>query len=373
VPLLTWVYLLAAHHRFWRVAQFVAAGTPSEKPVRVVAVIPARDEAPVIGDTVQSLLQQRFVGSVHLIVVDDGSADDTRHVAQEAARQLQATDRLTVIAGSALPLGWTGKVWAQAQGVSAAAALGPDFLLLTDADIHHDADNLASLVAIAQTHNCDLVSFMVELSTQTFPERCLIPAFVFFFLMLYPPAAIASPRSKTAGAAGGCMLIRPGALAAIGGMERIRSELIDDCALASAIKSTGAGVRLELTRTARSTRRYGTFGEIGRMVSRSAFYQLRHSWALLSGTILGLGVTYLLPPLLLLSGDVIAISLGAMAWLLMCIAYAPMVRFYRLPPWWSACLPAIALFYTGATLHSALQYLWRRGGQWKGRVQDVRV
>lgn len=373
VPLLTWVYLLSARSRFWRVSQFVAPAMPSAQAASVVAVIPARDEAEVIGDTVQSLLQQQFPGSVHVIVVDDGSGDGTRLVAQEAARQIGAGDRLTIITGLPLPPGWTGKVWAQSQGISAAAALKPDFLLLTDADIHHDAGNLASLVAIAQTHDSDLVSFMVELSTATFPERCLIPAFVFFFLMLYPPAAIASPRSKTAGAAGGCMLIRPDALAAIGGIERIRAELIDDCALARAIKSTGASVRLELTRTARSTRRYGSFAQIGHMVSRSAFYQLRHSWALLFGTIMGLGVTYLLPPLLLLSGDAIAMSLGAGAWLLMCVAYAPMVRLYRMPLLWSACLPAIALFYTGATLHSALQYLLRRGGHWKGRVQDVRV
>lgn len=374
VPLFIWLFLLLARGGFWRAFRLVApASALAPMSARVVAVIPARDEAQVIGDTVQSLLQQSFAGSLQVIVVDDGSQDGTARAASEAAASLNAADRLTVIAGSHLPAGWTGKLWAQSQGVAAAASLNPEYLLLTDADIHHGPGNVASLVALARASGLDLLSYMVQLSVDTFPERCLIPAFVFFFLLLYPPKAIASRSSKIAGAAGGCMLVRSEALTRIGGLQSIRSQLIDDCALARAIKSSGGSVRLQLTQSAYSTRRYGSFAEIGRMISRSAFYQLKHSWLLLCATILGLGITYLLPMLLLFSSDAVLVSLGAATWIAMSVAYAPMVRFYRLFPLWSVCLPAVAVFYAGATLHSALRYLLRRGGSWKGRVQDVRV
>jgi len=374
VPIFIWLYLLLARRGFWRVSRSLPSLAPGDQfPARVVAVIPARDEAPVIADTVHSLLQQKLVGALQVLVVDDGSTDATARIALQAAAALNASERLTIIAGSPLPAGWTGKLWAMSQGIAAAAVLKPDYLLLTDADIHHDADNVAALVASARAHGCDLVSSMVELSVSTAAEKCLIPAFVFFFFMLYPPRAIASARSRVAGAAGGCMLVRPEALARIGGLQSIGSELIDDCALARAVKHSGGAIRLGLTRSARSTRQYGSFGEIGRMISRSAFYQLHHSWALLAVTVIGLGLTYLLPPLLLLSADPISMALGAAAWIAMSLSYVPMVRFYRLSLLWSVCLPAIAVFYAGATLHSALQYLLRRGGSWKGRVQDVRA
>lgn len=373
LPLLTWVYLLVARNAFWRVGVSLSllCAPPAARAARVVAVIPARDEAPVIGDTVRSLLGQELNGTLHIIVVDDGSADGTADAARQAASQLNAADRLTVLPGLPLPSQWTGKLWAMNQGVAAALAQQPDFLLLTDADIHHEPGNLAALLATAERHRCDLVSSMVELSVETPAEKALIPAFVFFFFLLYPPRAVASPRSRVAAAAGGCMLVRPEALTRIGGLERIRAQLIDDCALAGAIKGAGGAIRLGLTRTARSTRQYGSFEEVGRMISRSAFYQLRHSWGLLLLTTLGLGLTYLLPPLLLLSSDPLAMTLGAAAWLLMAVSYAPIVHFYRRSPLWSLCLPAIALFYALATVHSALQYLLRRGGHWKGRVQDA--
>jgi hopene-associated glycosyltransferase HpnB len=263
-------------------------------------------------------------------------------------------------------------VWAMAQGVEAAAAHDPDYLLFTDADIHHDADNVAALVALAEAQQRDLVSYMVRLSTTSLAERCLIPAFVFFFFSLYPPAWIASPRHRTAGAAGGCILIRPQALARGGGLQSIRSQIIDDCALARAVKAAGGSLWLGLTRTARSTRPYGSFSQIGRMISRTAFNQLHHSYWLLGATIMGLFCTYLLPVLLLLSGQPAPVALGAAAWALMSIGYAPMIRFYGLSPLWSVCLPAIAMFYAAATLCSALQYQLGRGGSWKGRMQDVR-
>ncbi len=374
VPLLIWLYLLLARGGFWRVP---SAQTPSPAPRgparKVVAVIPARDEAAVIGDAVGSLLRQQFAGSVHVIVVDDGSTDGTAAAAAAAAAGLGAAASLSVLSGAALPPGWSGKLWAMSQGVAAAAALEPDYLLLTDADIHHSPDHLAALVTNAERHRRDLVSHMVQLATATLAERCLIPAFVFFFFKLYPPAWIASPRHRTAGAAGGCILVRPAAIARIGGLQAIRSQIIDDCALARAVKAAGGSVWLGLTHSARSTRSYASFAHIGRMISRTAFNQLHHSYALLAATLGALFVTYLLPVLLLFSGHPPSIALALAAWALMSIAYAPMVRFHGLPARWSLCLPGIAAFYAGATVHSALQYRLGRGGLWKGRVQDART
>ena len=391
LPLLIWLYLLCARGGFWRASRQLndadpqacgpdcAPATAMAPATAVVAVIPARNEADSIGAAVTSLLEQRLAGSLHVIVVDDGSTDGTAEAALLAAESTGATgtdpaSRLTVIRGAALPPGWTGKLWAMAQGVDAAAALDPDYLLFTDADIVHEPDNLAALVANARTHHRDLVSYMVLLSVRTLAERCLIPAFVFFFLKLYPPRWIAAPGSATAGAAGGCMLIRPQALQRIGGLAALRGQIIDDCALAHAVKRAGGRIWLGLTHSAHSLRRYGTFAEIGSMISRTAFNQLRHSYLLLAGTLLGLAVTYLAPPLLLLlRGDPLAMGCGAAAWALMSACYLPMVRFYRLSPLWSLCLPAIAAFYAGATAHSALQYRLGRGGNWKGRVQDSRA
>ncbi len=374
LPVLIWVYLLAARGGFWRVSRQLPPRLPQQGPPRrVVAVVPARNEAAVIGEAVESLLSQRLEGSIHVVVVDDGSSDDTATAAAAAAAKLGRASDLSVIRGAPLPAGWTGKLWAMSQGLAAAGELHPDYLLLTDADIYHDPDNVASLVARAEAERCDLVSYMVRLSAASFAEKCLIPAFVFFFLKLYPPAWIASRRSRTAAAAGGCMLVRPEALARIGGLESFRSQIIDDCALARAVKSSGGAIWLGLTNTAHSVRSYGTFGEIGRMISRTAFSQLRHSYGLLLATLAGLAVTYVAPPLLLLSGDGVAIALGAAAWVSMSAAYRPMVRCYGLGPLWSLTLPAVALFYAAATVHSAVQYGLGRGGHWKGRAQDLRA
>ena len=374
VPLLIWLYLLTARGGFWRVSrQFGPLPTNHDLAKKVVAIMPARNEAAVIGDAVKSLLQQNFAGSIHVVAIDDGSTDATHSVAVEAAAGIGLAAQLTIITATPPPPGWSGKVWAMSQGVAAATGLDPDYLLFTDADIHHDPDAVAALVSNAEAHQRDLVSCMVKLQAVTAAEKCLIPAFVFFFLMLYPPAWIASAHSRAAGAAGGCMLIRPKALERIGGLWTIRSQIIDDCALARAVKAGGGSIWLGLTRSARSTRRYVSFAEIGRMISRTAFNQLRHSYLLLTATMAGLFFTYLLPPLLLLSGQPLSMALGGAAWILMCIGYAPMLRFYRLSPIWSLCLPAVALFYAGATIHSAFQYRLGRGGQWKGRVQDLHI
>jgi hopene-associated glycosyltransferase HpnB len=373
LPLLIWLYLLFGRGGFWRVPRRFPQPSAAAAARSVVAVIPARDEAPVIGRAVESLLRQRAVGSIHVVVVDDGSSDDTAAAALAAGQATGAAAHLTVLRGAPLTPGWTGKLWAMSQGIAFAAARRPDYLLLTDADIHHDPDNVAALVAHAETQGYELVSSMVKLSVTSFAERSLMPAFVFFFFKLYPPAWIASSRFRTAGAAGGCMLLRPETLVRIGGLESIRSEIIDDCALARAVKASGGSVWLGLTRAAHSLRSYGTFRAIGGLISRTAFNQLRHSYGFLLATIAGLGVSYLAPPLLLLTGDPVATALGAGAWVLMSFAYGPMVRFYGLSPLWSASLPAVALFYGGATVHSAVQYTLGRGGRWKGRAQDLRA
>lgn len=385
VPLVIWLYLLLARGGFWRVsralqpvwtraaADAATAGKPGAAvSPRVIAVVPARNEAGSIGKAVRSLLAQRLDAPLRVIVVDDGSTDGTAEEARSAAEAMGGADRLALIRGTAPPPGWTGKLWAMSQGVASATDWHPDFLLLTDADIEYAPEDIAALARDAQAEQLDLVSLMVRLSAATLPERCLIPAFVFFFLKLYPPAWIASPRSSAAGAAGGCMLLRPAALARAGGLASIRGCIIDDCALARAIKASGGRIRLGLARTTRSLRVYGSFAQIGAMISRTAFNQLRHSYLLLVATLLGLFATYLAPPLLLLTRAPVMMGLGAAAWLLMTVCYLPMVRFYRLSPRYALILPAVALFYAGATVRSAILYATGKGGKWKGRVQDVR-
>ena len=371
IPLLIWAYLLLARGRFWRVAASGAAVPPTAPAGRVVVLIPARNEAATIGATVSSLARQTFAGVIHLIVIDDGSTDCTAEVALAAARESGILERFTLLRGAPLPSGWTGKLWALAQGVESAARLDADYLLFTDADISHGPTSVGSLVAEAVAHDRDLVSHMVQLSTALPAERLLIPAFVFFFFKLYPPAWIADPRHKTAAAAGGCLLIRPATLARAGGLVAIRSQIIDDCALARLVKDSGGRIFLGLAADARSLRNYRSAAEIGAMISRTAFAQLRHSYLLLLATLLGLFLMYLLPAVLAFSSDPPLVCLGLGALLLMSISYLPMVRFYRLSPLWSLCLPLIACFYMGALIHSVVQYARGRGGMWKGRVQDA--
>lgn len=244
-----------------------------------------------------------------------------------------------------------------------------EYLLLTDADIVHATGNVAQLVGRARDGGFDLVSLMVRLRTESFAERALIPAFVFFFLMLYPPAWIEDPKRRTAGAAGGCMLIRRERLEGIGGIAAIRGELIDDCALARAVKSDGGRVWLGLADETYSTREYSSFGDIWRMISRTAFTQLNYSAITLAGTILGLAITYLAPPVLAFTSRPMPAVLGAAAWLAMSTAYAPMLRYYGRSLLWAPLIPMIALFYTGATIDSAIRYWMGRGGSWKGRAQ----
>ena len=371
ISLLAWLYLLLAHGRFWRVQRL---GAPQVPPVNldgpIAVVIPARNEADVIGKAVGSLLRQSCAASLHIFVVDDHSTDSTAQAARQAANELSQAEQVTVLAGRSLPDGWTGKLWAVQQGIEQAQALHPQFLLLTDADIEHSPDNLATLIALAASGDYDLASFMVKLHCRSLAEKLLIPAFVFFFFLLYPPEWIRDPQRQTAGAAGGCMLIRPAALERIGGIAAIRQEIIDDCALARAVKSTGGKVWLGVTTNTRSLRPYHSFGEIEHMIARTAFNQLRHSAWLLLGAIAGMTLLYLLPLGMLASGGLILAALGGAAYLLMIATYIPMVRFYELNPLWALTLPLSAVFYMTATIHSAMKFRSGRGGEWKGRAQD---
>jgi hopene-associated glycosyltransferase HpnB len=362
-----WLYLIALRGGFWRVRDDTADA--SSAPARaVVAVVPARDEADVIGRAVGSLLAQDYPGSLHIIVVDDHSGDGTAAVARDAAAQAGASDLLTVIASAPMPAGWTGKLWAMRQGAAAARAHGPDYLLLTDADIVHCPHELGGLVARAEAGGYDLVSLMVRLNCSSNWERLLIPAFVFFFFKLYPPRWVGDRRARTAAAAGGWMLVRPAALDRIGGIDSIRGEIIDDCALARRIKAGGA-VWLGPSASTYSIREYRSWRPIRDMVARCAFAQLRYSAVLLALVVVGMALLYLAPPLLLLSGNPVAMLLGGLAWLTMAAVFVPILRLYNCSPAMGLLLPLIAAFYMGATLGSAVMFWRGRGGSWKGRFQ----
>jgi hopene-associated glycosyltransferase HpnB len=370
LPLAIWLYLLLARGGFWRERPRRGPGQSPRWPA-VVAIIPARDEAETIGETVTSLLRQRYPGRLAIVLVDDHSSDGTAAAARDAARALGAEDRLTIVGARPLPSGWTGKLWAVAEGLRQVAGDGDaaELVLLTDADIAHHADNLAELVARVEGGGLDLASLMVKLNCASFAERALIPAFVFFFAKLYPFAWVNDRGRRTAGAAGGCVLVRRTALDRIGGMASISGALIDDCALAGRIKA-GGPIWLGLTAETRSLRRYPRLGDIWRMIARTAYTQLGHSPLLLVGTVLGLAVTYLAPPLLALGAGGAAAVLGGLAWLAMAVAFIPILRFYGVSPFVAPLLPAIAFFYLAATVDSARRHFQGRGGEWKGRVQQ---
>jgi hopene-associated glycosyltransferase HpnB len=352
-----WVYLFTVRGGFWRIS---APAKPSRMGIgkSVCVIVPARNEETVVGEAIRSLRPWP------VIVVDDDSSDRTATIAAEAGA--------SVIHAGPLPPGWSGKLWAISEGLKHTAPFAPDYLLFTDADIVHAPGNIAELVARAETNGLDLVSLMVKLRCRSLPEALLIPAFVFFFFMLYPPAWVAQADRSTAAAAGGCILIRPSALEAIGGIAAIRDAIIDDCALARAVKRSGGRIWLGATQETRSIRNYNTFAEIRAMISRTAFAQLRHSALLLAGTLLGMAVIYIAPPLLLFTRKPIAAIFGLAAWILMSIAYSPALRFYGRSVAWAPALPLVALFYISATIDSAVAYWTGRGGSWKGRIQDER-
>ncbi len=366
----TWLYLIAGRGRFWWVRHDPLPAAAAERSV--VAVIPARDEAAVIERAIASLFAQRYPAPLHIVVVDDHSSDGTAAAVARAATAAGGVERLTLAAAEPVPAGWTGKLWAVHQGVAIARRWQPDYLLLTDADIVHAPDNLAELVARAEGGGYDLVSLMVRLNCRSAWERLLIPAFVFFFFKLYPPRFVANPRRRTAAAAGGCMLIRRATLERVGGIAAIRHEIIDDCALARRVKEVGA-VWLGAARDTCSIREYHSWRPIWDMIARTAFAQLNYSALALLGTVAAMALIYLAPPLLVLTGSGWGQVLGAAAWLGMSLAFLPILRSYRCPAVLAPLLPAIALFYTAATVASAVLYWRGRGGNWKGRFQAAPI
>jgi hopene-associated glycosyltransferase HpnB len=363
-----WLYLLLGRGGFWREGVLPPAPEPARWP-GVVAVVPARNEAPYVGDAVRSLLTQDYPGDFSVILVDDHSDDGTAEVAQAAAAAAGAADRLTVIRARELPPGWTGKLWALDQGLQQLAHRdpAPELVLLTDADIVHHGTNLRELAARIET-GVDLASLMVRLRTESLAERFLIPAFVFFFEMLYPFAWIRDSRRRTAGAAGGCVLLRREALQRIGGLAAIRGEIIDDCALGRAVKQGGA-IWLGLSTRTRSLRPYPTLGDIWRMVARTAYAQLGYSPVVLAGTVIGLALGFVAPVAVSLSGTESA-TLGLTAWAAMSLAFLPTLRLYDRSPLWAPLLPLIAIVYMGATLDSARRHWLGKGAEWKGRIQQ---
>jgi hopene-associated glycosyltransferase HpnB len=436
ISLVVWLYLLVARGNFWILRPFdddeATHPAPPTWPA-VTAIIPARNESETIAQTIASLAQQNYPGKFSIVVVDDHSEDNTAKLAQDSAQTNRANRNanananaevdITILSAPPLQPGWTGKLsalnagilyatrkpdtiqstYATREGTASAvpqsdavngalapAASAPTYLWFTDADIIHAPDTLSRLVARAEQQNLDLTSLMVLLRAQTLPERLLIPPFLFFFLMLYPPQKIANAKSQTAGAAGGCILLRHDALQRIGGLAAIRSEVIDDCALALAIKNSVASslrnrtspeqpistsatrapnIWMGLTRKSRSLRAYSTFAEIRDMIARTAFTQLRYSALLLIGTLLGLAITYLAPIALLFAHDTATRLLALTTWLLMSLLFLPTVRFYRISTHWAATLPLAATFYAAATALSAFRYWLNRGAQWKGRSQ----
>jgi hopene-associated glycosyltransferase HpnB len=368
---LIWLYLLFFHAQFWRMDQLRLCEPATAEPKRVAIVMPARNEADVIGRAVGSLLRQDFTGEIRLFVVDDNSSDGTANAARAAAGSLGAAEKLVVIRGSEPLSGWTGKVWAMQQGWQAARAFQPGYVLLTDADVEHAPDNLVRLITQAERGSFDLVSVMVKLRCQTLAEKFAIPAFVYFFFLLYPPARVANPRSRVAGAAGGCLLIRPEILEKAKGFESIRGEIIDDCSLAAQVKKAGRRLWLGVSEETRSIRGYTTISNLRNMISRTAFNQLRHSSLLLIACIAGMALTFLAPLALVWAKDRTAGWIAASASIAMFVSYLPVLRLYRVSSLTAVTLPFAAIFYMYATACSAVNYWRGMGGVWKERTQDV--
>lgn len=375
VTLLTfaiWLALIASWGAFWQLWRFDAdRDSVTEPPAwpSVMAIVPARNEARTIGETVCSLARQEYPGEFRILVVDDASEDATAEVARRAADEQGIANRFEVVAAPALRAGWTGKVAAMDAGVKAASSHAPDWFWFVDADIVVAPDALRRLVGRAQRDNLSLASLMVLLETHAAAERLLVPPFLYFFLMLYPPRWIADPKRRIAGAAGGCLLLRAEALERIGGCAAIAGEVIDDCALAQAVKRSGGRIWMGLTRASRSIRRYATFAEMRELIARTAFTQLHYSAVELLGTLAGLALVFLLPVAVTLSGYAHAWPFALAAWTLMTVSFVPTLIFYRVSPFFAPFLPAAALFYAYATALSAVRYWRGRGGLWKGRSQ----
>ncbi len=378
-----WLYLFFLRGQFWRLSNFDDDQSNFPLPPtlpKVQAIIPARNEAQTIAATVRSLLQQNYPGEFSITVVDDHSTDHTAGIATQAAAAFSGTGTLpsrtfAIQWASPLAANWTGKLWALNEGITQTLEtneIPPDYFWFTDADITHAPDTLHRLIARAEKENLDLASLMVLLRAETVPEKLLIPPFLYFFLQLYPPRWIAKTKARTAGAAGGCLLIRNTALKKMGGLASVSNAMIDDCAIAGAVKKSGGRLWMGVTRRSLSMRSYSSFAEIRDMIARTAYTQLNYSPLLLAATLLALCVTYLAPIALLFSGAWHIRVAATFATILMLVTFLPATGFYRQSMLWAFTLPAAAAFYAYATLLSGLRYWRGHGGQWKGRSQAPR-
>lgn len=369
--LAAWWWLLLCQGFFWRTdVRLPPSRDPGTWP-SVCVVVPARDEAAVLPASLPSLLAQDYPGRAEVFLVDDGSTDGTGALARELADRHGGLP-LTVGSPGEPPAGWTGKLWAVRHGIGLARARDPEYLLLTDADIAHAPDSLRRLVAAARTGGFDIVSQMARLRVESLWERLVVPAFVYFFAQLYPFRRIGRKGTRTAAAAGGCVLLRTEAAERARIPDAVRNAVIDDVALARAVKRSGGRVWLGLADRVDSVRPYPRLRDLWLMVSRSAYAQLRHSPVLLAGTVAGLVLVYLVPPVAVIVGAVtgsgVAAVLGAAAWLVMTGTYVPMLRHYRQPLWLAPLLPFTAFLYLLMTVDSAVQHHRGRGAAWKGRT-----
>jgi hopene-associated glycosyltransferase HpnB len=358
LALAIWIYLLAGHGQFWQYGPVLQPAWPAQPPP-VTIVVPARDEADTIERCLRSLLAQNYAGEFSIILVNDGSTDGTGAIAASFAGP-----RLRIIEGAPRGVGWSGKLWALAQGVALAET---PYLLLTDADIEHRPEHLATLVAKAVTDDLDLVSEMVALNCESFAERALVPAFVYFFALLFPFAKVNDPGDRTAAAAGGTVLIRAAALRAAGGLQAMKTALIDDVTLAALVKRAGR-IWLGHSALAASIRPYPQAADVWRMVARTAYVQLRFSPVLLAGTVAGMSLTFLVPPCAALLAHGPAQLAGWLGWAALTWSFLPTLRRFHISLLWAPFLPLTALFYTAATLGSAADHYSGRGVVWKRRA-----
>ncbi|MFL4902464.1 glycosyltransferase [Streptomyces sp. MMS24-I2-30] len=366
-----WLWLLLCQGFFWRTDVRLPPRRDPDVWPSVCVVVPARDEAAVLPSSLPSLLAQEYPGRAEVFLIDDGSSDGTGELARELAGRHGGLP-LTVASPGEPPAGWTGKLWAVRHGIGLARARDPEYLLLTDADIAHEPDSLRHLVAAARTGGFDVVSQMARLRVESLRERLVVPAFVYFFAQLYPFRRIGKRGARTAAAAGGCVLLRTETAMRARIPDAIRHAVIDDVALARAVKGGGGHIWLGLAERVDSVRPYPRLHDLWRMVSRSAYAQLRHNPLLLVGTVAGLALVYLVPPVALVvgaaGGSTAATVAGGAAWLVMTGTYLPMLRHYRQPPWLAPLLPFTAFLYLLMTVDSAVQHYRGRGAAWKGRT-----